>query len=907
MLSAGLAACNRGGSVESLVAEAKTYQQKGDHKAALIQLKNAVTQSPDDGALRIALGQAYLDTFDPVSAEKEYRKALALGSKPEQLLLGLTRALHAQGQYKKVLEDTEAVVGQSDPDITLMRADALLALGRHDEAKEAYGAVIKARPDGMEALNGMARYYFATGDLAAADQAADQAVAKYPADAETLLLKAKLLQAQKKTDEAAALYDKVLKLYPLHRTAHIDKAYLDIEAKRFDAAQADIEAARKANPQNQLVLYMQALLDFSKGNHVLARESLQKLMIVAPDYLPGVLLLAVCEMKAGAVELSQRNARKYLETYPDNAFARNLLISMLLKGGQTVEATSNVVIALRDQPPSAQLYGLAGQVYLQGGDYAKASGYFEKASAMDPKASGLRTALGLSRLGLGDMERGVGDLELATHMDSATARAALILVAAQLRLRQYDKALASIAALEKNMPNDANLINLRGVAYASKREREPARENFLKALALQPNYLAAATNLSQLYVADKKPELARKLFEDFLEKNKGNNGAMAALANLSMSAGKPDEALKWLERALSDNPNSLDAAVRLGHAYLRAGKTSEALALLRKFQTTNSTSTELLDLLGQAQLASGDGPGAVESYGKIAALLPKSAEVQYQLASAQSLSRNDNAALASLKRALALKPDFKEAMLAQAELSVRRGDLVQALTLALQLQKKHPRDAVGYALEGSLLSAQRKPAEALKSYEKAFALAPEAAHIIKIHGALIQLGNDKLADAKIALWQAQHPKDTTTELYLAEYEIARKQYPAAGSRLENLIKVLPDNPVALNNLAWTYQQLNDPRALETAEKAFRHAPTSPGVLDTLGWILVEKGDGKRGLPLLRKAVALAPGGLDIRLHLAQGLIKSSDKSGARTELEFVTSHSKNPAQLAEAKELLKQL
>ena len=43
---------------------------------------------------------------------------------------------------------------------------------------------------------------------------------------------------------------------------------------------------------------------------------------------------------------------------------------------------------------------------------------------------------------------------------------------------------------------------------------------------------------------------------------------------------------------------------------------------------------------------------------------------------------------------------------------------------------------------------------------------------------------------------------------------------------------------ALNNLATAYQQEKNPLALEYAEKAYKLAPDSPAVLDTLGWILV---------------------------------------------------------------------
>ena len=59
------------------------------------------------------------------------------------------------------------------------------------------------------------------------------------------------------------------------------------------------------------------------------------------------------------------------------------------------------------------------------------------------------------------------------------------------------------------------------------------------------------------------------------------------------------------------------------------------------------------------------------------------------------------------------------------------------------------------------------------------------------------------------------------------------------------------------------------------------------MLDTLGVILVDQGDNDRGVKVLKQAVAYAPKAPQTRLHLAEALIKTGDKAGAKTELETV--------------------
>src|SRR3954462_10142523 len=93
IVAAALGGCNRSKPTEQLLAEAKQYQQKGEIKAAMIELKNAVANSPENGEARLALGVLHVDTSDYVSGEKELRKALALGIDKNRVLAPLGRAL----------------------------------------------------------------------------------------------------------------------------------------------------------------------------------------------------------------------------------------------------------------------------------------------------------------------------------------------------------------------------------------------------------------------------------------------------------------------------------------------------------------------------------------------------------------------------------------------------------------------------------------------------------------------------------------------------------------------------------------------------------------------------------------------------------------------------------------------
>jgi putative PEP-CTERM system TPR-repeat lipoprotein len=903
----GLAGCNRSQSAESLLSEAKQYQQKGDSKAALIQLKNASALNPDNAEARLRLGMLYNDLGDPLSAEKELRKAATLGASAGATLPALGQALLTQGKFQNVLDDTQAASSKGDAAILSLRGQAYLGLRESTKAKEAFDQALKAEPGQLDALLGLARYAQMDKNGAEALALTEQAVAKHPNDAEAWFFQGLLLKAQGQTEPALAAYDKTLALKPDHRTAHIEKAYIEIVSSKYDAAQADINAARKTTPDNILVFYSQALLDFTQGKFKSANDGLLKVLRVAPEHMPTILLAGATQLKLGSLPQAEQHLQKYLENAPTDVYARKLLATTMLQQHRPAAAAAVLAPLLKAPTQDPHLLALAGETNMQARDFTKASEYFQKASALAPDASALHGSLGLSKLGQGDSDGAVRELERAASLDTKSLPAGVALVRTELALKHYDKALAAAKALEEELPNDPLVHDLKGGAYMGLKDVASARASFEKGASLKSDYFPAVMNLAQLDLLEKKPEDAKKRLQAFLEKNKMNVNAMTALAELAMAQKHPEEATTWLELASSENPDAPVPAVRLGTHYLGTGQKQKALTLARKLQTENAANADVLGLLAQAQIANDDKNGALETYSKLANVVPKKAFPHFQMAQVHAMLNNLPAADQDLSNALALEPNFVPALVAKAEIAAQRGKPDQALAIGRQLQKIADKSPLGFSLEGDILLKQGKSAPAARAFEQALARANTAMTMIRLHQAMKGAGQVKEADARLAQWQKEHPSDVLTTLFQAETSMASKQYKPAIAQYQSVIKQQPNNVIALNNLAWAYYQEKDARALETGELALRLDPNNPATMDTLGWMLTEQGNVARGLPLLKKAVSLAPEAPDLRYHLAFGLNKSGDKAGARAEIEKLLASNKPFAQADEARALLKQL
>jgi tetratricopeptide (TPR) repeat protein len=114
--------------------------------------------------------------------------------------------------------------------------------------------------------------------------------------------------------------------------------------------------------------------------------------------------------------------------------------------------------------------------------------------------------------------------------------------------------------------------------------------------------------------------------------------------------------------------------------------------------------------------------------------------------------------------------------------------------------------------------------------------------------------------------------------------------------------------VALNNLAWLFQQKGDlAKTRGLAEKAIIAAPRAFLIGDTLGWILLAQGEADRALAYLSAASRLAPKNPDIQYHLAIVLNRLGRIADAQARLETLLGSGVAFSDRAEAEKLLQEL
>jgi Tfp pilus assembly protein PilF len=142
---------------------------------------------------------------------------------------------------------------------------------------------------------------------------------------------------------------------------------------------------------------------------------------------------------------------------------------------------------------------------------------------------------------------------------------------------------------------------------------------------------------------------------------------------------------------------------------------------------------------------------------------------------------------------------------------------------------------------------------------------------------------------------------------LATLEIENSHFDAAVSALQDVLAARPEDVMALNNLAWVYQQLHDPKALALARRAYLLAPANGQIADTLGWILTQQGQPATGALLLRQAAARLPQDPGIQYHLAVALNDAGQRQQASEVLNAILSQDVAFGERDAARQLQQQL
>jgi putative PEP-CTERM system TPR-repeat lipoprotein len=768
--SAALSGCDRvsGLTEQEHIQRAKDFEDQGNVKGSIIELKNAVQKSPDSAQARLMLGQVYLKTGMAAEAEKELIQAEKLGVSRESIRLQLGEAWIQMGEYKRVLDEIQPDSQASRSSlarIQQLRADALLRLGKLEDACSLFQQSLETDKNNSATYWGMAQCAISEHDMAKAKEWLNAALEVDPGNVKTWILLGDFERHNSNAQGAESAYTQALKLSPNSEVALASRALTRFSQSQNAQAQEDLNKLQSLAPSSAITQFLQAVSLYHSGKLNESLDMLMQAQRLQPSNPPALRLLGIVHYRLGNFEQASQHLTRYLQQAPGDLDARKLLASAHIQLNQPERALELLLPALASGTPDSQLLALASAAHLRDHDLTESTRLLQQAITLEPQNVALRTQLGLNLWAAGEKQEAQQALAKAATQDQQQYQADFALALMYLQQQQFDQALRAVSGLEKKRPDDPLTHNLKGAAYLGLRDFTMARKSFERALVLQPTSASAALNLAQLDLQDKKPAAARQRFEQILANDKNNVQALLGLAGLAAGSGNEQEYIGYVEKAVQIKPPALQPRILLIKYYLNKNQTQKALALARETQSSFPRHPAALEQLGTAQFAAGEKENALSTFKKLVETTPDSPTALFRLASIQATLGQYDASRTSLKRSLAIAPGYLDAKIALIKLDVRAGKHSDALKIAQQIRTDNPKSTLGTVLEGDIHMSQKQFSLAADSYERAWAREPSGPLVIKRHQALSEMGRKKEADLLLQKWLDDHPQDKLTRSY----------------------------------------------------------------------------------------------------------------------------------------------
>jgi cellulose synthase operon protein C len=906
LMLAASAGCDRGLTPEESIAKAKVLIDKGELRPALIELSNAVQGAPASQEGRWLLGKVALELGDGAKAEKEIRKALELGQTRQSAQPFLVKSIMLQGDLERVVKETASIpedMSSANKAMVLgIRAHALILQGKMDLARSVLENVLRIEPNSVEGLVGMVALEGVKRDLDAANRWIVQALKARPDAPEVWSSQGDLAIMQGDMAKARDAFGKAIKLHKYPTMDIAKHALLLIQVRQFQAAENDIQTLKKEGfGKHPYVAYVTGMHAFAQKKYPQAAESFEASQSVDPNNRLNNLYLAVTYHLMGQQEKAHLLAKRLNAEAPRSASVKQLLGDIQVSRVEYDEARSTLQRALDAQPQNANLLDMLTSVALLQGDSAKGLEYASRLANLTPNSGEAQAKLQRAKLLAGQA------------LDSPTERSSigdvfnteLLLTLEMLRNKQPAQALERARKLHNQFPDKPDPLNLMAAAYLMLGQQDKAKAELEASLKLKPNEPSATLNLVRIEIFKRNIKRARELLVPLVKAYPGDEEAVLLLVAVEGRSGNTAAAIPLLEQAMQHNPGALGARNMLAAEYLRAGKVQNVVTITQGLSDAQyQRQPTLLELRGKALMLASDAISARKVFQQWSKLAPDSAAAHFYYG--DSLARNGEIAAArnELERAVRLNPRYLPARVGEIKIIVQDKQLARARNALEKLRKDFGEHPDVLAIEGWFALGTNNFAEAEKKLAAALKLKPDTDTAVLLSRAMFGQQKHDQSLKSMQDWLNKRPDDLVMRLHLAGAYLSLNRNEDARQIYAKVVEKYPDHVPALNNLAWLGQDKDLAQSIKHAQHALSIAPKDPYVKDTLGMLMVKRGDLTAAHNLLQEAVTLMPKAPQFQLHLAQILIKQQRLVQAGKLLNELIIKAPSSPEAKEARSLL---
>ncbi len=514
----------------------------------------------------------------------------------------------------------------------------------------------------------------------------------------------------------------------------------------------------------------------------------------------------------------------------------------------TLSISFSVSTAWAAGEQAARYYEDALQRY-ERGDLPGAVIQLKNTIQRDPKMLAAQVLLGKALLASGEIKAAEAAFDEALRQGVSLSEIALPLAQTYLSLGEYRKLLDKLPSAGLAPALQAELLSLRGTAFAMLGSTTQAQTSFAEARRLAPSLAAPLIGEALLLMRGGELAQARALAQQATTLAPTMGSAWHTLGTLQQAAGETAAALASFDRALAAETGHVNARIAKSALLIGLGRGDEAdkeLALLNGMKLSDARASFLRGRLaaerGQAQAATKSFTEAVNLVDALPVGIVRSDEPLMMAAamSHQALG-NTEKARDYLKHLLILNPRHLAGGLLLSGIALEARDYATAQPLLDNLRRAHPNHPdVLYRL-GSLHMARKQFLQASEYFERAASSSVGSDALRELGLAQLGLGEGSSGIASLEKALARNPGDLMAAVQLSMTLARSGQHARALQIAQDIVKRDPDNLAMLNFLGNIKGRSGDKRgAREAFESVLKKSTEFRPAGINLSWLDIEE-------------------------------------------------------------------
>ena len=877
--------------------DAQNYIAEKKYNAAVIELKSAIQQSPQQADYRQALGKLYLQLGDPVSAAKELSRALELGADASVVAIPLIQAHYLAEDYQAVLagvDETKTLSPQTENYIKLYQALAEIELSSIDSAVPLFDELLLVEQADLN--------LFAEAALSISAKSYDNAQLKLqqiatdsPVYFQAVLMQAHVAFILKQHDAALEGLHRYLDYMPSALKVRLLAAQILVQKSEFAEAERHLNQLRKAAPEHGLTNYLTAVVEYQKQNYQAAKEHIDKALQAKHNTLQSRVLAGLTNYQLGLetqalVHLSA--VKQYLPQLPD---INRLYTALQLKAGETLDAAQSISATELTTQDLALISTTALELIKKGDDAAAAEliARYEQ-FVVSEDADSLQT-LGRLKLSISGQEAaGIQALEQSLLLDPSQHHTRLILAGSYIRLKQYDKAEALADEWINNTDTAAAGYNLKALLALLQQDLSGGKALLDKAFSADKDNVFTYFLLSVIAQQENDTALADQHLLTAISLRSDYQPALANYYQSQSRQGKPEVAIALVEKSQKAHPDNIQLRLLLANLYQLNKRPADIVSLIAPVVDQQQQLPPAFYLLLSRAYAT---LNQIEPGLKVTQRwlndTPNSLPATFAHVNFLASAKRYDEALRIVNNTLQRHPQNAILLKTKMHMQAENKDYKGALATYAQLPADIIENADMLYHKGRIQLLDNQLTPGLQSLHKSYNQHPSPVTALAIAEATAKDISYRRAVTFVEEHFAKHGDNKALRAFYANL-LLQDDVNKAVNIYQKLVEEEPDNLISLNNYAWVLQQAGKTEeALPYIERAMKINANHPDILDSYGKILFALGRYDKAKAQYEKSLQLRPANAEVQLNYAELLIKTAVYQQAEEILNAVNSDDPN--------------